>query len=261
MSANEFFKNAELTRAIEAQTQAVKADPGDQGKRLFLFELLAFSGDLDRAQRQIDAVQYDDPLIEAAVQEYRRLLDAERARRQTFGLGTAPEFFQEPPLHVKIRLEAIQQLVSVKPAEARAELERADKQSPAVSGTCNGTAFDGLRDGDDRMASVLEVMAHGHYYWVPFEQIQILTSQAPRTPRDLLWLPAQLELRDGTTGNVFLPCLYPGSQDAEDPLVKLGRQTDWVEDGPGPVIGLGRKTCQVGEEWMSVLEWRQLELT
>src|SRR5262245_43141677 len=61
MSASEAFKAGRLQEAIDAQIQEVRAHPADHGKRLFLFELAAFAGDLDRARRQIDAVKYDDP--------------------------------------------------------------------------------------------------------------------------------------------------------------------------------------------------------
>ena len=44
MNAGELYKAGRLGEAIEAQVQEVKASPLDQSKRLFLFELLAFSG-------------------------------------------------------------------------------------------------------------------------------------------------------------------------------------------------------------------------
>src|SRR3954470_16505756 len=60
LSASELYKAGKLEQAIEAQVKEVRAQPADHGKRIFLFELLAFAGDLDRARRQVDAVQYDD---------------------------------------------------------------------------------------------------------------------------------------------------------------------------------------------------------
>src|SRR5690349_9541000 len=97
MSAREHFKSGKLAEAVDAQVREVKARPADHAARLFLFELLAFSGELDRARRQIDAVRYDDPEVDAAVQTYRKLLDAEEARRRLFRDGAAPQFFAEPP--------------------------------------------------------------------------------------------------------------------------------------------------------------------
>ena len=36
-------------------------------------------------------------------------------------------------------------------------------------------------------------MAHGAYYWVPLEQVETITMNVPKAPRDLLWVPARLE--------------------------------------------------------------------
>src|ERR1700730_12245536 len=105
MNADEEFRQGRLSPAIEAQTQAVKASPADQGKRLFLFELLAFGGDLDRARKQIDAIKYDEPKLEMAVVGYRKLVSAEQARRDFFRDGVKPKFFGEPPEHVRLRLD------------------------------------------------------------------------------------------------------------------------------------------------------------
>ena len=79
MDATQLFKAGKLTEAVDAQLAVVKARPIDQGARLFLFELVAFSGDLDRAQRQIDALQPEEPEIVMAVSDYRKVVDAEQA--------------------------------------------------------------------------------------------------------------------------------------------------------------------------------------
>lgn len=256
MNANDYFKSGDLTKAIEAQTQAVKAAPGDQGVRLFLFELLAFAGDLDRAQKHIDIIHYDDLAVEAGVDAYRRLLDAERKRRDFFAKSTPPSFFAEFPEHVNLRIQALLELRSGRPADAAATFAKADEQAPLIKGTCNDKPFEGMRDGDDRFGPILEVMARGSYYWVPWDQIAALEMKAPKFPRDLIWMPAHLEMKDAA-GDVFLPTRYPGSENSKDTEIQLGRKTDWQGDG-GPTIGLGTKTYLVGEDGMSILEWRKV---
>src|SRR4051812_25155547 len=100
MNATDLYRSGQLQEAITAQLAEVKAAPADQGKRLFLFELLVFAGDLDRAQRQIDVVRYDTPELDLGVATYRQLLDAERARRRLFSEALVPHFFGEQPDHV-----------------------------------------------------------------------------------------------------------------------------------------------------------------
>ena len=53
MTAQEHFAAGRLSAAIDAQLQEVKAAPLDAGRRTFLFELLAFAGELDRADQQL----------------------------------------------------------------------------------------------------------------------------------------------------------------------------------------------------------------
>jgi type VI secretion system protein ImpE len=258
MNASELFKAGRLQDAIDAQLKAVKADPADHGKRLFLFEMLAFSGDLERAGRQIEVINYGELERDKAVMDYRKLLDAEQARRRLYSEGLAPQFFgEQPPEHVQLRVEAVQCLRNKQPAEARQLLERANS-TPPFKGELNGKPFGLLRDADDLFGGVLEVMAQGHYYWVPLEQLETLTIKGPQFPRDLLWLPAHLSLRDGAAGPVFLPALYPGSHEHGDNQVKLGRLTDWKSTDSGPTLGVGLHTFLVDDDGLTLLEWRQL---
>jgi type VI secretion system protein ImpE len=220
--------------------------------------MLAFAGDLDRARRQIDAIQHDEPELIAAVLDYKMLLDAEQARRRLFADGLVPKYFGEPPEHCRLRLEAINRLRENHPEEAAKTLAQAAEATPAIKGKLNDKPFDSLRDCDDILAGVLEVMAKGAYYWVPLDQVDALLMNPPRFPRDLLWFPARLEMKDDAAGNVYLPALYPGSHQHPDPQVKLGRMTDWKETPNGPTLGLGLHMFLVGEEPINLLEWREL---
>ena len=95
MNAGDLYKAGKLSEAVDAQIKEVKANPGDHARRLFLFELLAFTGDIERVRRQIDAVKYDQPELEHAAAGYRQLLAAEEARRLFVGGGEAPQFLQD----------------------------------------------------------------------------------------------------------------------------------------------------------------------
>ena len=259
MDAQQHFKAGHLAEAIDTQIAVVKSNPTDQGARLFLFELIAFTGDLDRAQRQLDALRYEEPDLVAAVVDYRRVLDAERLRRLVFSEKAQPEFLAPPPEHVRLRLLGMTQLVDGANAEAAESFQQANEQAPALKGELNDKPFEGLRDGDDLLGPVLEVLSKGRYFWVPFEQIESLTMNAPRFPRDLLWIPAHLETKEGDAGPVFLPSLYPGSSQETDTQLKLGRLTEWR--GEAVVRGVGLKTFFVGDEESGILDWRSLEIT
>jgi type VI secretion system protein ImpE len=261
MTATESFKAGHLQEAITAQIQEVKSHPADHAKRLFLFELLAFAGELDRAKRQIDAIEYDELELEAAALAYRKLIESEQARRKLFSKGLSPEFLLDPPEHLRLRLEAVNRLRENHPAEAAETLSRTTAAAPPVHGLLNNKRFESLRDCDDLFGTVLEVMSQGKYFWVPLEQIDSLSMNGPKFPRDLIWMPAHLEMREGPAGDVFLPALYPGSHEHAEDQIKLGRATDWKSDEGGPVQGVGLRTFLVGEEAVTLLEWRELQIT
>jgi type VI secretion system protein ImpE len=260
MNAGEFYKAGRLPEAIEAQVQEVKANPIDNSKRLFLFELLAFAGDLDRARRQIDVVKYDEPELDMATLSYRRLMDAEEARRKLFAEGVPPGFFGDPSEHLKLRLAAVQQLREKKFEEAAENLARAIEATPAFQGSLNDQPFRSLRDEDDLFSGMIEVMALGRYFWVGLEQIHLLTVSQPKFPRDLLFLTAHLELEE-ESGDVFLPTLYPGSHEHPDDMVKLGRLTAWKELDGGLALAVGLHSYLRDDEPISLLEWRELKAT
>jgi type VI secretion system protein ImpE len=259
MNATELFKAGRLPEAIDAQLKEVKTDPADHGKRLFLFEMLAYAGDLERAGRQIDAISYGELERDKAVMDYRKLLDAEKDRRRLFSEGLSPQFFGDMPEHARQRMEATNCLRANQPADARDLLDKANS-ALSIKGELNDKLFTLLRDADDLFGGVLEVMAQGKYYWVPFEQLDSLSIKTPKFPRDLLWLPAQLALRDGPSGQVFLPTLYPGSHEHGDNQVKLGRLTDWKTVESGPTLGVGLHTFLVDDDGLTLLDWRQLTI-
>ncbi len=256
MNASELYRAGRLGEAIEAQVQEVKAAALDPSRRLFLFELLAFAGDLKRARTQIEAISYRDVDLDAAVAVYGKLLEAEQARRDLFARGATPGFFGEPSEHLRLRLEAVRLLRNGENAEAAEALGQANEAMPAVRGRLNGRPFDSLRDADDLFAGVLEVLAHGRYFWVGLEQVRLLTSEPPRYPRDLLFLPAHIEL-EAEQGDIFVPALYPGSHEHADDQVRLGRMTDWKELDGGAMLGVGLHTLLCDDDALGLLEIRE----
>jgi len=257
MTASEYFKAGQLEEAIAAQILDVRAHPSDDGKRMFLVELLLFAGERERAAKQLDVIRPDLPEIAAAVTPYRLLLTAVEHRQRLF-TGQSPGFLAEPPTHVRLRLEALRTLPS-DPIRARECLAQADEYTPTLTGILNGQPFVGLRDADDLFASVFEVISQDNYLWIPMEQVASLAMNPPRYPRDILFFPARLTLVDGSSGEVFLPVLYPGSETATDPAIRLGRLTIW-DGSPGIIRGQGQRIYHCGDDDRPLLEWRELEL-
>lgn len=168
LNAKTLFEEGRLGDAVMELNEAVKTHPADVGLRVFLFELLCFQGALDRAAKQLDVVaaQSGDAGTELASQVYRGLLAAEAARRQVFHGDALPKFITPPGPHVEQYLMLVKKMASP-PAEIAAMIERAEEETPEVSGERAGTAFSSFRDADDRVAGVLEVFYGSDYLWVP----------------------------------------------------------------------------------------------
>jgi type VI secretion system protein ImpE len=187
------------------------------------------------------------------VLEFRKLLRAEVVRQQVWGEGRAPKFSADDA--TPAQTAAMRAAVLARAGEAEAAAEEALKaetlraRTPGEASLADGTrlAFDDLRDADDVMAPLLEVLTTGgEHILVPIERVASLEFEAPRRPRDLCWRRTSISLKDGTEGIVYMPVIYPGAASQPDG-VKLGRVTEWSEP-PAPVRGHGQRLMLLGEE-------------
>jgi type VI secretion system protein ImpE len=262
MGAKELFDAGDLQGAIDQLTRDVKGKPRDVQSRIFLFEALCFAGDYARADKQLDAIAQmsGDVKVELGIQVYLNILAAEAARSALFsGSSRQPKFLLEPPAYAAIQLQAIAGIVENRLSELDDLINQSWELQTPVAGQANGAPFADFRDCDDLLAPFLEVFVKDEYAWVPFEQIKQIDIEAPRTLRDLLWVPAKVELRDGTRGDVFLPALYHGSARSHDDLVKLGRATHWKAVSEEVSQGAGQRIFLVDETEQPILELRKIE--
>jgi type VI secretion system protein ImpE len=260
VTAKALYEAGELQAAIDAVTQAVKSNPSDVRHRTFLFELLCFAGDFDRAERQLDVIGHQSATAEVGVQVYRNNLKAERDRARLFADGLHPYFLSDPPPYVELHLEAINRLREGNFEEAHQLLNQAEEERPALIGKLNGKQFLDFRDYDDVIGPVLELIVQDHYTWLPFEQIKQIEIGAPKQLRDLMWAAARVESTDGTIGEVFIPALYSGSSDHPNDQVKLGRMTDWNKIDGDLFLAAGLRLFLVDDQDKALFEVRTVEI-
>jgi type VI secretion system protein ImpE len=231
MRAAELFRAGELDQAIELLGSELRDDPSDARRRTFLFELLCFAGNFDRAEKQLEVLARGGPQAEAGTLLYRGALQAERSRQEMFEDRPAAEAGPRPA---------------------------------AVTGTLNGRQFQTLSDADPRVGARLEVFAGGQYMWIPLEHIAAIRMEPPRRVRDLLWAPARVRagpgLRGVELGEVLLPVLAPHSWAHDDARVRLGQVTEWLELADGRPAPIGQKLLLVDEEEFPILEVRELDI-
>ena len=234
MDAQQLFKAGKLDEAVSALSSYLRDNPADQRSRTFLFELLCFAGEYDRAEKQLNILEREgnkDSIIGTLL--YKGALNAEKTRQEMFENKTYPK-----------------QVVN--------------GASTAVTGKLNGKEFQSLSDADPRVGEKLEVFAAGDYMWISYRDIAAIHIQAPKRLRDLLWVPAKLitgpTFRSRDLGEILLPAVSPLSWQHPDAEVRLGRVSEWCEDETGEIAPFGQKNLLVDGEEVPFLEIRELEI-
>lgn len=257
-TARELYAAGQLSAAIETLISEVKANPTDTARRTFLFELLCFAGEWERAGKQLDVIGHQSATAEIGVQAYRNNIIAEQARRRLFSEGLKPHFLADPPGYVQLHLDAINRIREGNLTEARALLDRAEEERPAIAGTFNGESFADFRDADDLVGPVLELIVQDKYTWLPLEQIKSIEMPEPQQLRDLLWPMARIET-DFINGETFMLALYHSTGEHSDDQARLGRMTDWRKLSDDLFTAAGMRLFIVDEEDKGLLEIRKVE--
>lgn len=253
-SAADLFRAGKLDEAIAAAQAALRKAPTDLGARVLLAELLAFAGNLERADVILDAASTIDPSTAMVIAEFRQLVRADMARRQLFRDGRVPEFLAEPTEVQRLQLAALVALRTGDAAEASNQASAAEAARPRVRGKHGQTSFDDFRDVDDLLAGSFEVLTTtGKYYWIPTERVLSVEFHAPKRPRDLLWRRASMSVNEGPDGDVYIPTIYATDETITDGL-RLGRETDWRQANDGPVRGVGQRVFLAGDDDVALMD-------
>ncbi len=248
-----------LGSAVEEALAAVKANPTDAKARTFLFELSCFSGDWERAEKQLDVIGHQDVNAMIGSQIYRQNFKGERDRLKFFDAGQKPEFLAAPLAYVEDLLTANNRIREGNLAEARELLDKVEEERPAYPCKINGETVSDFRDYNDLTSCVFEVFVKDSYIWLQFEEVKSIELFAPKTLRDLYWVQAQVETITGVSGEMFLPALYAGSSKSGDDRVRLGRMTDWRDLGEEIFAGEGMKLFWMDGKEKSLLDIQTIE--
>lgn len=259
IEAKKQFDAGNLKGATEAALASVKANPTDIPTRIFLFELSCFSGDWERAERQLDVIGHQDPNAMIGSLIYRQSFEAERKRAKYFSESLKPEFLATPPDYIYGLLTANNRLREGNAAEAREILDTTDAERPAFACKINGAEVADFRDYNDLTSGVLESIIKDSYVWIPFEQIVKIEFTERKSLRDQFWLPAKVETDNGTNGEMFIPALYSDSWRSDNDLIRIGKLTDWRDAGEEIYIGEGTKLFDVGGESKTIFDFETIE--
>ena len=248
-----------LAGAVDAALGLVKSNPTVYAARSFLFELSLFSGDWDRADRQLDVIGHQDANSAIASLIYRQNLSAERDRIKFFTEGLRPETPDAPTDYVNDLFAANDLIREGKTAEARELLDKVEEERPAFSCTVNGEGYSDLRDYNDATMCVFEAIVKDSYVWLPFSSVKRITVLERKSLRDVFWPQAEFELTNGTNGELFLPSLYVHSWKNGDDQVRLGRSVDWRDAGDDIYIGEGARVFTMDGKDKPILDLKSIE--
>ncbi|MCS7024013.1 MAG: virulence protein SciE type [Bryobacteraceae bacterium] len=229
MSPRELFQAGKLNEAVQALSVELREHPTDTWRRTFLFELLCFTGDFERARKHLELLARESQNAGMGALLLEALMNSERTRNEVF---EKKEFPQAPSPAVPIR------------------------------GTLNGQRFEDFRDADPRIGPRLEIYSAGAYLWIPLQHVERIEAQAPKRLRDQFWARVIVQtgpaFKQAELGECYTPVLYPFTFKHPDDRVRLGRMTVWeVEDGQE--IPYGQKMFLVDGEEFPLLEIRTLE--
>jgi type VI secretion system protein ImpE len=258
MVGTELLETGQLSVAIERVAGEVKARPTDLAARTFYFELLCLNGDLERAGKQLEVLAASNAEMIGGAGIYLGAIQAEKERRQFFHGGPRPRVLDEPP-YATAQLEAVAHYAAGDSSSAARLLQTALEQQGELRGTLNGTQIDELTDTNDLLGPFLEVVMDGHYTWIPWASLHLLSIAEPKYLRDTVWAPATLALHSGAHGEVLVFSLYVDSHLHPDD-VKLGRRTIWPVDASEFTLAYGQKVVASGEIDCPLLQLRTLEV-
>ncbi len=257
--AGEALRAGDPARALALVMEEVRAHPTAVGPRLALFRIACILGQWERARRQLDAVQGLDAETAMFAKVYDGLILAEAERAEVLAGRAAPVTIGAPPAFVAMLAQALAHDAAGALEAARGLRAAALEAARAVPGELDGRPFAWLMDADPRFGPCLELVVHGRYRWLPLEHLRELRSDGPRDLEDVVWLPATLTLAGGAEVAAHLHARYPGSEAAEDGLVRLARATVWGEGDGAFGLGLRTLASDLGDHPLATLRRLRLE--
>lgn len=231
--ADQLLRDGDVTGARAALVDIVRSRPADEQARMFLFQLLAVTGEWDKARNQLTSLGTVAAEAQMLAATYGQAIDAEKLRAEVFaGRQDMPVVMGQDTWAADLA-RSISLAAKGDEAGAEAARDAAFESAPDTPGTFNGERFDWVADADSRFGPAFEAIVGGRYGLVAFDQVEKITSEGPRDLRDIVWYPVEIAFRNGQSAAAFLPARYPGSEAAEDTAIRLARATSWTDAGLG----------------------------
>jgi type VI secretion system protein ImpE len=259
--AEDSFRAGNLTACLQELQAEIRQNSADPKRRIFLAQLLMLLGQWDRAVTQLNVIGEMDSAALPMARAYRAAIECELLRAQVFAGKRSPLVFGDPQPWIALLLSALAAEAQGEFGRAAAVRAQALEEAPATGGSLNGEPFEWIADADQRLGPVFEVLLNGAYYWVPVHRVSKISIEAPADARDLIWIPAQFTWTNEGEAMGFIPARYPGSEAAEDDLIRLARKTEWQEMAPDTFHGIGQRLISTDADEYGLLAVREIILS
>ncbi|MDR3567329.1 MAG: type VI secretion system accessory protein TagJ [Syntrophobacteraceae bacterium] len=260
MHAEQLVREGKFPEALEELKEYVRKEPDNSGYRTFLFQLLALVGDWQRALNQLNVLGDLEAALWPMVHIYKEAIQCEYLRKEVFAGRRQPVLLGEPPGWIALLLESMRLMGEGRFEAAVSLRNQAFEQAPQSSGTIDGQSFQWIADADSSLGPVLEVIVNAKYYWAPFQQISGIVIAEPKDLRDKVWLPAEFTWTNGGRAQGLIPARYAGSENSQDPMIAIGRKTEWIALNGGVYKGLGQRMLATDRDEYALLDIRQIRI-
>lgn len=252
----EMLQEGRLTDSIAHLEAQLRDDPLNVDFKSSLIELLCINGELERADKQLNNMVQKHPDFLIGASNLRQLIRAEQSRQDFLTGKSVPSLFTESDAHIeafmKLRIE-MNQNNAESISQSALVLEEA---RPKLAVQLNGNKVNELRDLDDSLGGFIEIFGtDGKYYIVQLHNIEYIHFKPVNSLIEQVWRRVELSIKDGPCGEAHIPLVYANSiTDAE----KLGRETDWQEQAPDVMTGVGQKMWFVNDQAMPMSDFIKL---
>ena len=232
MTAKQLFQAGQLNEAIKALGAEVRDNPADPRRRTFLFELLCFAGEYDRAEKHLHVLAQGNSQAEMGAVLYFSALHAERTRlekfrtKPTFDIGAGAAVLRHPEragFRVDRRCRSAHRRQGSK--FSRPARTCGFRSSILCRSKCRPRRSCGICSGFRRWCARVHHSRTRNWekFWSRF------------------CIPSRLPIQNDN--------------------VRLGRETHWQEVEGGEPIPVGQKVFLVDGEEFPLLEVRKIEFT
>ena len=135
MSAEQYLKDGDIAAALTSLKQLIRSDAANAKYRVFLFQILAVTGDLQKALDQLNVVGELDATALPMVQTYRETIACEGLRKEIFAGARSPLIMGDPDDWIARLLQSLKLVAAGKWEQAEELRNDAFETAPTTSGT------------------------------------------------------------------------------------------------------------------------------